>query len=407
MSGSPTTSGSTATWRSRRSGSAMCGRWRSAESRIARARAEARHAAVLRGHPHVVTVHDVLEHDGLPWIVMEYVAGAEDLRAWLARRGPLAPDECARVGLAVLDALTAGHERGIMHPDVAKPANILLARTARAPPARASSSPTTASRSSRTPRDPLDPYLRPGRHGGLSGTGAGAGRAADRGLRPVLAGLHSVLRCGGPQALRPRQPPGGARRGGLGGGAAVPAGRCAGADHRRAAGQGPRPADLRGTDGGGPGPDHPAQTHPPTPVDTGSQPAWAGLVTSDGPGGPAPPGRPPGRPVQGPRLRAARTRPRSPSRPGPGLARERGLAAPGSYVHGPASPRRRSARRTHPWRRQPVPRPRAPSTRPGLRSADPLPPQPGAGSVRPVSSGPPHPPRVPAGGVTSGHCLCR
>ncbi|MET9889631.1 protein kinase [Streptomyces sp. NPDC006465] len=96
------------------------------ESRTARARAEARHAAVLRGHPHVVTVHDVLEHEGLPWIVMEYVAGAEDLRDWLARRGPLAPDACARVGLAVLDALTAGHERGIMHRDV-KPANILLA----------------------------------------------------------------------------------------------------------------------------------------------------------------------------------------------------------------------------------------------------------------------------------------
>lgn len=61
------------------------------ESRIARARAEARHAAVLRGHPHVVTVHDVLEHEGLPWIVMEYVAGAEDLRDRLVRRGPLAP----------------------------------------------------------------------------------------------------------------------------------------------------------------------------------------------------------------------------------------------------------------------------------------------------------------------------
>ncbi|MEU0433123.1 protein kinase [Streptomyces sp. NPDC006290] len=96
------------------------------EARIARARAEARHAAVLRGHPHVVTVHDVLEHEGLPWIVMEYVAGAEDLRDRLARRGPLAPDACARIGIAVLDALTAGHERGIMHRDV-KPANILLA----------------------------------------------------------------------------------------------------------------------------------------------------------------------------------------------------------------------------------------------------------------------------------------
>ncbi|MDO0916918.1 septum formation family protein [Streptomyces sp. DT2A-34] len=96
------------------------------EARVARARAEARHAAGLRGHPHVVTVHDVLEHEGLPWIVMEYVAGAVNLRDLIEQRGPLAPAECARVGLAVLDALTAGHERGVMHRDV-KPANILLA----------------------------------------------------------------------------------------------------------------------------------------------------------------------------------------------------------------------------------------------------------------------------------------
>ncbi|MFI7412722.1 septum formation family protein [Streptomyces sp. NPDC049627] len=96
------------------------------EARVARARAEARHAAGLRGHPHVVTVHDVLEHEGLPWIVMEYVAGAVNLRDLVDRRGPLAPAECARIGLAVLDALTAGHRRGVMHRDV-KPANILLA----------------------------------------------------------------------------------------------------------------------------------------------------------------------------------------------------------------------------------------------------------------------------------------
>ncbi|MFE3033215.1 protein kinase [Streptomyces canus] len=96
------------------------------EARVARARAEARHAAGLRGHPHVVTVHDVLEHEGLPWIVMEYVADAVDLRDLVASHGPLAPAECARIGLAVLDALTAGHQRGVLHRDV-KPANILLA----------------------------------------------------------------------------------------------------------------------------------------------------------------------------------------------------------------------------------------------------------------------------------------
>ncbi len=73
-----------------------------------------------------MTVHDVLEHEGLPWIVMEYVADAVDLRDLIARYGSLAPAECARIGLAVLDALTAGHQRGVMHRDV-KPANILLA----------------------------------------------------------------------------------------------------------------------------------------------------------------------------------------------------------------------------------------------------------------------------------------
>jgi hypothetical protein len=88
--------------------------------------AEAGQAAGLRDHPHVLTVHDVLEHEGRPWIVTEYVTGAVDLRDLVARRGPLAPAECARIGLAVLDALTAGHERGVLHRDV-NPASILLA----------------------------------------------------------------------------------------------------------------------------------------------------------------------------------------------------------------------------------------------------------------------------------------
>ncbi|WP_159391078.1 serine/threonine-protein kinase [Streptomyces viridochromogenes] len=94
-------------------------------ARIARARGEARHAARLRGHPHVATVYDVLEEDGLPWIVMEFVPGAKDLAEMVSEHGPLSPTETARIGVAVLDALAAGHRAGILHRDV-KPANILL-----------------------------------------------------------------------------------------------------------------------------------------------------------------------------------------------------------------------------------------------------------------------------------------
>ncbi|MPY64745.1 serine/threonine-protein kinase, partial [Streptomyces spongiae] len=101
--------------------------------RIARARSEARHAARLRGHPHVATVHDVVVHEGLPWIVMEYVPDAIDLHAVVRHSGPLEPRQVARIGLAVLDALTAGHRIGILHRDV-KPANILLAADASGDP---------------------------------------------------------------------------------------------------------------------------------------------------------------------------------------------------------------------------------------------------------------------------------
>ncbi|GAA4067943.1 serine/threonine-protein kinase [Streptomyces shaanxiensis] len=83
---------------------------------------EARAAARV-DHPAAVAIHDVVVEDGLPWIVMELVRG-ESLHEVL-QRGPLPPAETARIGLAVLGALRAAHDVGIVHRDV-KPANVLL-----------------------------------------------------------------------------------------------------------------------------------------------------------------------------------------------------------------------------------------------------------------------------------------
>ncbi|WP_262056170.1 serine/threonine-protein kinase [Streptomyces sp. STR69] len=84
---------------------------------------EARAAARV-DHPSAVAIHDVvIEDDQLPWIVMELVRG-ESLHE-LLRRGRLTPADSARIGRAVLGALSAAHAVGIVHRDV-KPANVLL-----------------------------------------------------------------------------------------------------------------------------------------------------------------------------------------------------------------------------------------------------------------------------------------
>ncbi|WP_418955654.1 serine/threonine-protein kinase [Streptomyces tritici] len=89
---------------------------------------EARAAARVR-HPGVVAVHDVAEHEGRPVIVMELIDGPS-LGDVLAERGGLEPREAAGIGAAVLEALAAAHEAGVLHRDV-KPGNILLDRGGR------------------------------------------------------------------------------------------------------------------------------------------------------------------------------------------------------------------------------------------------------------------------------------
>ncbi|MEU9590051.1 serine/threonine-protein kinase [Streptomyces sp. NPDC048219] len=91
---------------------------------LARTRSEARAAARIN-HSAVVTVHDVLEHDGRPWIVMELVEG-RSLADAVKEDERVAPREAARIGLWVLRALRAAHTAGVLHRDV-KPGNVLLA----------------------------------------------------------------------------------------------------------------------------------------------------------------------------------------------------------------------------------------------------------------------------------------
>lgn len=81
-------------------------------------------AAARVSHPSVVTVHDVLEVDRIPFIVMELLEG-ESLRDRLRRAGPMPEAEVERIARPLLDALWAAHRAGVVHRDV-KPANIML-----------------------------------------------------------------------------------------------------------------------------------------------------------------------------------------------------------------------------------------------------------------------------------------
>ncbi|WP_435188306.1 serine/threonine-protein kinase [Streptomyces sp. bgisy126] len=89
-----------------------------------RMRREARAAARI-DHPSVVTLHDVVVEDDRPWIVMELLRGRS--LAEVLDEGTLDPREAARIGQAVLSALQAAHEAGVLHRDV-KPGNVMVCR---------------------------------------------------------------------------------------------------------------------------------------------------------------------------------------------------------------------------------------------------------------------------------------
>jgi len=83
---------------------------------------EARTIGALN-HPNLLTLHDVGEHDGVPFLVTEMLDG-ESLRARLSR-GPMRLREAIQIGADVARGLAAAHDAGIVHRDV-KPDNIFL-----------------------------------------------------------------------------------------------------------------------------------------------------------------------------------------------------------------------------------------------------------------------------------------
>src|ERR1700759_2886486 len=85
---------------------------------------EARTAARL-SHRGVVTVYDVAEEDGRPWIVMEPIP-SQSLDQILTDEGRLSQARTGRIGQQLLSALAAAHAAGVLHRDV-KPSNVLIA----------------------------------------------------------------------------------------------------------------------------------------------------------------------------------------------------------------------------------------------------------------------------------------
>ncbi|MFD0200629.1 MULTISPECIES: serine/threonine-protein kinase [Saccharothrix] len=90
---------------------------------IDRAIREGRIAARL-SHPNVIALYDVVEHDGHPWLIMEYLP-SRSLATVMTERGTLPPEEVARLGVQLASGLAAAHTAGVVHRDV-KPGNVLV-----------------------------------------------------------------------------------------------------------------------------------------------------------------------------------------------------------------------------------------------------------------------------------------
>jgi len=90
--------------------------------RRARFEREAKTVARLN-HPHICTLHDVGDHDGSVFLVMEHVVG--ETLAERLRKGPLPLERALAIATEVAGALAAAHRQGVVHRDL-KPGNVML-----------------------------------------------------------------------------------------------------------------------------------------------------------------------------------------------------------------------------------------------------------------------------------------
>lgn len=89
---------------------------------LGRFRAEAEMAAQLQ-HPNIVAIHEIGEHDGLPYFTMDFIAGRS--LAELVRDSPLAAHTAAGYVQTIAGAIHYAHQQGVLHRDL-KPSNILI-----------------------------------------------------------------------------------------------------------------------------------------------------------------------------------------------------------------------------------------------------------------------------------------
>ncbi len=76
-------------------------------------------------HPHICTLHDIGQQDGIDYLVMEYLEG-ETLAA-RSTKGPLPTEQVLRYATEIADALDKAHRKGITHRDL-KPGNIMITK---------------------------------------------------------------------------------------------------------------------------------------------------------------------------------------------------------------------------------------------------------------------------------------